>query len=185
MTREEEDEGKKEKPMQKVDTFEDVIIGVSINGSVFLIEAPDEMKEIFDGAMIEDNVQSLDKYPVEPGVYRCIVEYWFERGTYDGWDAPGESEWDFVPVVIRRISTESPRDVEMANEIADKWRDKAIALERAAKAGCDLSTWAAAIDWHGGSNTEEWLSELREKIEICQDLSKEAGLKIIGVLGGG
>lgn len=41
MTREEEDEGKKEKPMQKVDTFEDVIIGVSINGSVFLIEAPD------------------------------------------------------------------------------------------------------------------------------------------------
>lgn len=89
--------------MKHIETFNDVIIGVSIFGGSFLIKCPEKMKSFFDGPMIEDNTQSLDKYPTEPGVYRCVIEYWFERGTYEGWDAPGESEWDFIPVKIKRI----------------------------------------------------------------------------------
>ena len=91
--------------MKKECEFENVIIGVSASGGQFLISGDDKLKELMDGEAFEDNAQSLDKYPTEPGVYRCTLEFWFERGTHEGWDAPGESEWDFVPVNIEEIHT--------------------------------------------------------------------------------
>lgn len=101
--------------MKKIFTF-NAVIGVSLSGDAFLISAPERACQFFDGSMIEDNVQSLDRYPAEPGVYDCNIEFWFEKGTNEGWDAPGESDWDFVPVQCSKIdlppvtSQDAPHD---------------------------------------------------------------------------
>lgn len=85
-------------------TFDNVILGVSIFGGAFVINGSEELAKILDGPMIEDNTQSLDKYPTKPGIYRCSMEYWFEQGYNEGWIAHGESEWDLIPVKVERIS---------------------------------------------------------------------------------
>ncbi len=56
-------------------------------------------------------------------------------------------------------------------------------LHVAAQAGFDLSTWAASINWGRGdnTNTQEWLTELRKKIERCQEAAKEAGIEMYGM----
>lgn len=50
------------------------------------------------------------------------------------------------------------------------------ALRAAAEAGYLLSTWAAAIVWSKGQNTQVWLDGLRERIEKCQALCKAVGI---------
>jgi len=100
--------------MQHIRTFENVIIAVSAYGGQFVVSAPKDMIGLLDGEHIEDNTQSIDKYPSKPGVYRCKIDYWFERGTYEGWDAPGESDWDLIPIAVEEIpltnrSTATPR----------------------------------------------------------------------------
>lgn len=39
----------------------------------------------------------------------------------------------------------------------------------------DLSTWAAAVDWGGGGNTEDWLRGLRDRIEAVQEHLSRTG----------
>lgn len=85
-------------------TFDNVILGVSIFGALFVISGPEDLSQVLDGEMIEDNTQSLGKYPAEPGVYRCSIEYWFEQGYYEGWPANGESEWDLIPINVEPVS---------------------------------------------------------------------------------
>lgn len=89
--------------MKRERKFENTIIAVAADGIPFVVKGEDDLIKYLDGCWIEDNTQSLDKYPSKPGVYRCTIEFWFEKGTFEGWDAPGESEWDFIPVEIEEI----------------------------------------------------------------------------------
>lgn len=61
-------------------------------------------------------------------------------------------------------------------------RQQVERLEGVARAGIELSTHAAAINWSSHeTNTWDWLTPLAEKIERVQELAKVAGLKIGGM----
>ena len=49
-------------------------------------------------------------------------------------------------------------------------------LQSIIQAGYDLSAYAAAINWQGGSNTKEWLGDLRDMIENYQEIVKTVGV---------
>lgn len=92
----------------EVHKWDNVLIGVSFTGLRFLIDAPDDLIKFMDGSLFEDNSQSIDKFPTQPGVYTCSIEYWFDQGYFEGWRTDGESEWDFVPSNIKRVEIPAP-----------------------------------------------------------------------------
>lgn len=47
-------------------------------------------------------------------------------------------------------------------------------LRELAAIGWSLSTWAACINWRGGTNEKEWLNDLKEIIERYQAEHKSA-----------
>lgn len=90
--------------MNKELEFRGTLIGVSSTGLRFLIAGDKKLKQFMDGCCFEDNTQSIEQFPTEPGVYSCTIRYWFQQGYADGWKADGESEWDFVPSDIEPLS---------------------------------------------------------------------------------
>jgi len=60
----------------------------------FILDAPDEIISIFDGFFTEDN--SFKGVPKEPGIYHCTVDFYFEQGYFEGHEADGESDWEFI-----------------------------------------------------------------------------------------
>jgi hypothetical protein len=38
----------------------------------------------------------FNSIPLEPGVYHCLVDFYFEQGYFEGYKADGESNWEFV-----------------------------------------------------------------------------------------
>jgi hypothetical protein len=64
-----------------------------------ILDAPDEIIQVFDGFFCEDNSFKdtwFKKTPLEPGVYHCKVAFYFEQGYFEGYKADGESDWEFV-----------------------------------------------------------------------------------------
>ncbi|MBY3432920.1 hypothetical protein HFN89_01850 [Rhizobium laguerreae] len=61
-----------------------------------------------------------------------------------------------------------------ANETLEPSPRTQTDLESYVEAAYELSTWAACIKWDGSGNTEEWLDDLREKIEHLQELTAAA-----------
>jgi len=62
-------------------------------GFAYLVEAPKEVTEGVDGLLLEDN--DFRNIPEKPGVYLCRVEFFFQQGYSEGYQADGESEWHY------------------------------------------------------------------------------------------
>ena len=77
------------------------------------------------------------------------------------------------PVVNVRMGESLRLRFTVENEAA-ALRAQVAALVAALKAGYELSTWMACINWRGGENQQEWLNELREKIETFQPMAEAA-----------
>ncbi len=94
--------------MEKVAEYSNTLIAVTaINHMQMLVEGDPELLKLMDGDFFEDNnpADDMETFPKEPGIYRATVEYYFQRGTYEGWDAPGESEWAFrLKDVVKVVS---------------------------------------------------------------------------------
>jgi len=85
----------KEKMMDRKDTY-CMTIGVSRiePETPFILDAPDEIIQFFDGFFTEDN--SFKGVPKEPGIYHCTVDFYFQQGYFEGYKADGESDWEFI-----------------------------------------------------------------------------------------
>lgn len=77
--------------MKRVAEF-DCIIATSKDMSQ-VIYAPDEAFVGMDGCVCEDNC--FRSIPSEPGIYLCHVDFYFEQGYFDGYEADGESDWEY------------------------------------------------------------------------------------------
>ena len=93
--------------MIKKGEFPNTMIGVSLDGWPFLIKGDPELVKLMDGASFADNSQSIEEFPKKAGVYICTIEFWFEQGYFEGWEAYGESEWDFIPINIKEIEVDN------------------------------------------------------------------------------
>jgi hypothetical protein len=75
-----------------------VIIGVCHNGSAFLIHWPKRKGfstpidyDMLEEALLTENGFDEQSLPDTPGVYSCIVHYYYDPG--DGWER--DPEWTF------------------------------------------------------------------------------------------
>ncbi len=113
--------------MKKEAEFPDTIFAVAAGGSPILVIGHPDLKNIMDGPWFEENSQSIDDFPTKPGVYRCTIEYYFQMGYYEGYPAPGESDWDLKPVDIQEIVIET-QPADDANLEADEQAAEAARL---------------------------------------------------------
>lgn len=68
----------------------------------FIADYPDSVEDFLDGYNCDDN--RVDNVPLEHGIYKCKVKFWFEQGYDDmGYPAPGESEWGFTVISFEKI----------------------------------------------------------------------------------
>ena len=90
--------------MRKIKTYSDCKIARSFNGLTLLIEGPQELMEVMDGAFFEDNCfeESLETMPKLNGFYIADVEVWYEQGyDSDGYPHNGESDIDLKLINLR------------------------------------------------------------------------------------
>jgi len=66
-----------------------------------IIDAPKEIKDIFEGIYCDDN--SFKNVPKKTGVYICNVEFYFHQGYFEGYKADGESDWEFKIISSSKI----------------------------------------------------------------------------------
>ena len=64
-----------------------------------ILDAPDEIIRFFDGFFCEDNSFKdtwFKAISLEPGIYHCRVDFYFQQGYFEGYQADGESDWEFI-----------------------------------------------------------------------------------------
>jgi len=71
--------------------YEAKILVSTQTGYAYLVEADEEIMKGVDGLLLEDN--DFRNIPEKPGVYLCRVEFFFQQGYSEGYQADGESEW--------------------------------------------------------------------------------------------
>ncbi len=69
-----------------------------------ILQAPDEIKGIFDGLFCKDN--AFYGVPDKPGVYNCTVNFEFHQGYFEGYRADGESDWSFTVKTAHLVAQE-------------------------------------------------------------------------------
>lgn len=92
--------------MQKIKEFPNSLIAITFNELRVLVDGDPELKKMMDGSLFDDNClgTELPSFPKAPGVYLATVEFWFEQGYYDGYKAPGESDYDFILSNVRKVA---------------------------------------------------------------------------------
>jgi hypothetical protein len=75
-----------------------------------ILQAPDEIKGIFDGLFCKDN--AFYGVPDKPGVYNCTVNFEFHQGYFEGYRADGESDWSFTVKTAHLVSQEIFKELE-------------------------------------------------------------------------
>jgi len=78
--------------MQKIDEF-DCVVAVCYNGLAYVVDLPEDKRELLDGACCDDN--PFENIPKKKGIYMCKVEVWHNPGYFEGYRAPGEDWWEF------------------------------------------------------------------------------------------
>src|SRR3990172_568489 len=71
--------------------YEAKILVSKENDLAYLVEGDEELLKGMDGPVLEDNL--FRSVPEKPGIYLCRVEFFFQQGYCDGYQADGESEW--------------------------------------------------------------------------------------------
>ena len=85
--------------MHKVASFQAII---AVGDSAQIIAAPEDAMVGMDGSSCDDN--GFKDVPSEPGIYICDVDFYFEQGYCDGYEADGESEWEYHVVKAKPLT---------------------------------------------------------------------------------
>lgn len=66
---------------------------IAVGDVAQVIVAPTGAAVGMDGAFCDDN--GFKNVPSEKGIYLCQVDFYFEQGYSDGYEADGESDWEY------------------------------------------------------------------------------------------
>ena len=112
--------------MKKELEFPGCILVHTISGTTHLLDGPRDLMDLMDGDCLDDACMDEGRktLPTDPGVYSATIEYWFQQGYFEGYPAPGESDYDFRLSNLRRIDLSripAPAEVEKLEQDLEQY----------------------------------------------------------------
>lgn len=148
----------------------------------------------FDGQwlMRSPEKETSDRYPSEAEAKRAAQAHYETRILSALISSPGKDGGQEVEAVEGEYPSEAAYADWLKRNNYPHTRARSLAFEYGYRAGrkgaqafdtqpastalvdaaYELSTWAACVNWRGKENQPEWLSELREKIDLVQALCR-------------